>query len=71
MRPLIEKGHVYIAQPPLYKATKGKTEKYLYSDEQLKAYLSPGNTLTVRYAYNGGGFNAIQLPMPMVAGKER
>ena len=39
--------------------------------EQLKAYLSPGNTLTVRYAYNGGGFDAIQLPMPMVAGRER
>ena len=39
--------------------------------EQLKAYLSPGNTLTVRYTYNGGGFDAIQLPMPMVAGRER
>ena len=39
--------------------------------EQLKPYLSPGNTLTVRYAYNGGGFDAIQLPMPMAAGRER
>ena len=39
--------------------------------EQLKSYLSPGNTLTVRYAYYGGGFDAIQLPMPMVAGRER
>lgn len=39
--------------------------------EQLKSYLSPGNTLTVRYAYNGGGLDGIQLPMPMVAGRER
>ena len=39
--------------------------------EQLKPYLSPGNTITVRYAYNGGGYDAIQLPMPMVAGRER
>lgn len=39
--------------------------------DQLKPYLSPGNTLTVRYAYNGGGYDAIQLPMPMVAGRER
>ena len=39
--------------------------------EQLKPYLSPGNTLTVRYAYNGSGLDAIQLPMPMVAGRER
>ena len=30
---------MYIAQPPLYKITKGKTEKYVYSDEQLQAYL--------------------------------
>lgn len=39
--------------------------------EQLKPYLSPGNTLTVRYAYDGGGRNAVHLPMPMVAGRER
>ena len=36
---LIENGYVYIAQPPLYKITKGKTEKYVYSDEQLQTYL--------------------------------
>lgn len=39
MRPLIENGHVYIAQPPLYKVQKGKTAKYCYSDDELNAYL--------------------------------
>ena len=36
---LIEDGYVYIAQPPLYKVTRGKTEKYVYSDAQLQRYL--------------------------------
>ena len=40
MRPLIEQGHVYIAQPPLYKATKNKVDKYLYSDQELQDYLA-------------------------------
>ena len=39
MPKLIEDGYVYIAQPPLYKITRGKTEKYVYSDAQLQAYL--------------------------------
>ena len=40
MRPLIEKGHVYIAQPPLYKATKNKVDRYFYSDKDLQEYLN-------------------------------
>ncbi|MEB3207263.1 MAG: DNA topoisomerase (ATP-hydrolyzing) subunit B [Vampirovibrionales bacterium] len=38
-RPLIEKGYVYIAQPPLYKLTIGKEDKYLYNDRALEAFL--------------------------------
>ena len=34
MRPLIEEGHVFLAQPPLYKLQKGQVTKYAYSDEQ-------------------------------------
>lgn len=40
MRPLVENGHVYIAQPPLYKATKNKVDKYLYSDKELQDYIA-------------------------------
>lgn len=36
MRPLIEDGHVYIAQPPLYKIQKSKQQKYVYSDRELQ-----------------------------------
>ncbi|MEZ4358341.1 MAG: DNA topoisomerase (ATP-hydrolyzing) subunit B [Eubacteriales bacterium] len=39
MKPLIEEGHVFIAQPPLYKVTKNKQEKYIYSDKELENYL--------------------------------
>ena len=35
MRPLIDHGYIYIAQPPLYKLKKGKVEKYVYSDKEL------------------------------------
>ena len=38
-RPIVEAGHVYAAQPPLYRITHGKTRKYVLNDEELEAYL--------------------------------
>ena len=39
MRPLVEKGYVYAAMPPLYKVTKGKMERYVYDDDELQRLL--------------------------------
>ncbi|MDE5600519.1 MAG: DNA topoisomerase (ATP-hydrolyzing) subunit B [Oscillospiraceae bacterium] len=39
MRPLIEEGHVYLAQPPLYRISSGKKHKYVYSDAERDTYL--------------------------------
>ena len=38
MRPLIEQGHVYLAQPPLFKVFRGKQVRYAFSDEERDAY---------------------------------
>ncbi len=35
MKPMIDRGYIYIAQPPLYKVKKGKSEKYVFSDKEL------------------------------------
>ena len=40
MRPLVEAGYVYIAQPPLYQVKQGKKEKYLDTDQELEEYLA-------------------------------
>jgi len=40
MRPLVEHGYVYIAQPPLFKVTQGKRIEYIYYEEDLEAYMS-------------------------------
>lgn len=39
MRPLIEHGHVYLAQPPLFKLSKGKQVRYAYSDKERDKYM--------------------------------
>jgi len=40
MRPIIEQGYIYIAQPPLYKIQQGKRIEYAYNDKQLDEYLA-------------------------------
>src|SRR5690606_20970873 len=41
---LIERGHIYIAQPPLYKATRGRSELYLKDERAREDYLLAGGT---------------------------
>jgi len=64
MRPLIEAGFVYIAQPPLYKVKQGKKEVYLDSDKELENYLAeiPSSPKATYQRYKGlGEMDAEQL----------
>ena len=55
MKPLIESGHVYIAQPPLYRITKGKEHKYAYSDLERDQILATIEGKTEIQRYKGLG----------------
>jgi DNA gyrase subunit B len=62
LRPLIEHGYVYIAQPPLYKVSYGKKVLYAYSDDQLSEIMSQNESKPVIQRYKGlGEMNAVQL----------
>nr|WP_269668892.1 DNA topoisomerase (ATP-hydrolyzing) subunit B [Staphylococcus gallinarum] len=64
MRPLLEAGYVYIAQPPLFKLTQGKQKYYVFNDrelEKLKAELDPNPKWSIARYKGLGEMNADQL----------
>lgn len=64
MRPLVEAGYVYIAQPPLYQVRLGKDEHYLYGEEELERFLDnlPARNRASLQRYKGlGEMNPVQL----------
>ncbi|MCL6477902.1 MAG: DNA topoisomerase (ATP-hydrolyzing) subunit B [Peptococcaceae bacterium] len=63
MKNLLENGYVYIAQPPLYKIKKGKSEKYVYSDRELAEYfnINGRNGVSIQRYKGLGEMNAQQL----------
>ena len=61
MRPLLEQGMVYIALPPLYKVTKGKTTQYVYSDQELDTLRRKLGKVEIQRYKGLGEMNATQL----------
>lgn len=61
MRPLIETGHVYIAQPPLYRVSKGKESAYVYDEEKLRELQSKWGKVEIQRYKGLGEMNADQL----------
>ncbi len=70
MPELIERGHLFIAQPPLYKATRGRSERYLKDEREFRDYLisegSEGATFTLHHGRNdrGRGFRGARREGP-------
>jgi len=52
MRPLLDHGHVFIAQPPLYKIKKGKSERYCSDDEDLNTFIHDDVCSTFQVSYD-------------------
>ena len=65
MRELIERGHLFIAQPPLYKATRGKSERYLKDERELEVHLieegSKDAVLTLHTGEHIGGADLMHM----------
>jgi len=63
MPDLLERGHLFIAQPPLYKVKRGRQERYLKDDNALEDYLIEVGTENTRVRLNGGGNGITGQPL--------
>ncbi|HHX94138.1 MAG TPA: DNA topoisomerase IV subunit B, partial [Tenericutes bacterium] len=61
MRPLIDAKKLYIAQPPLYKITRGNEIKYAWTDEELKEIVKTNSNYTIQRFKGLGEMNSDQL----------
>ncbi|MDO4414975.1 MAG: DNA topoisomerase (ATP-hydrolyzing) subunit B [Erysipelotrichaceae bacterium] len=62
LRPVVEQGHIYIAQPPLYKVQKGNTVRYAYTEQQMeKVRAELGDRLSIQRYKGLGEMDAEQL----------
>lgn len=61
MKPLVEAGHIYLAQPPLYRLSKGKNHTYAYSDPERDQIMSEGGSFEIQRYKGLGEMDSEQL----------
>ena len=72
MRPVIEKGYLYLATPPLYKCTRGKVEEYCWTDADVQRFIAANGDKTKVQRYKGlGEMSAEELRETTMAPEKR